>query len=182
MASLTVRKVENAKPGRYVDGAGLMLYVKPTGAKSWVLRVQIHGRRRDIGLGSVSRYGMLSELDDVPLLEKCVLTLSEARLKAATLRQFAKAGRDPVAELMRDRSPIPNFSDATQQAYDAKLPEWSATTADAFMSSMENHAFPSLGAILVSDIDAATIAKRLRRAAMDAPPRHTMSPAAHTSR
>lgn len=161
MVSLTVRKVENAKPGRHVDGAGLMLYVQPTGAKSWVLRIQINGRRRDIGLGSVSRYDMLPELDDVPILEKCVLTLAEARLKAATLRQMAKAGRDPLTELLRDRSPIPNFTDAARQAYEAKLPEWSEKTADSFMSSMENHAFPELGAVLVSDIDAAKIAKAL---------------------
>jgi C-terminal domain on Strawberry notch homologue len=39
---------------------------------------------------------LLPELDDIPLLEKCVLTLAEARLKAATLRQMAKAGRDPL--------------------------------------------------------------------------------------
>jgi integrase len=161
MPSLTVRKVENAKPGRHVDGGGLMLYVQPTGAKSWVLRIQINGRRRDVGLGSVSRYDVLPELDDIPLLEKCVLTLAEARLKAATLRQMAKAGRDPVTELLKDRSPIPNFKDAALRTYDAKLPEWSAKTAESFMSSMENHAFPKLGAILVSDIDAATIAKAL---------------------
>jgi integrase len=161
MPSLTVRKVENAKPGRHVDGGGLMLYVQPTGAKSWVLRIQINGRRRDVGLGSVSRYDVLPELDDIPLLEKCVLTLAEARLKAATLRQMAKAGRDPVTELLKDRSPIPNFKDAALRTYDVKLPEWSAKTAESFMSSMENHAFPKLGAILVSDIDAATIAKAL---------------------
>jgi hypothetical protein len=29
-----------------------MLVVKPTGARSWVLRYQLHGRRRDMGLGS----------------------------------------------------------------------------------------------------------------------------------
>ncbi len=161
MASLTVRKVENAKPGRHVDGAGLMLYVQPTGAKSWVLRIQMNGRRRDIGLGSVSRYDLLPELNDIPLLEKCVLTLAEARLKAATLRQMAKSGRDPLTELLRDRSPIPNFKDAARQTYEAKLPEWSAKTAESFMSSMENHAFPQIGELIVSDIDAATIAKAL---------------------
>lgn len=161
MASLTVRKVESAKPGRHVDGAGLMLYVKPTGAKSWVLRIQVNGRRRDIGLGAVSRYEMLSELDEVPLLEKGVLTLAEARLKAATLRQMAKAGRDPVAELMRDRKPVPNFVEAARRAHEAKQPEWSAKTADSFWSTLEKHAFPHLGPILVSDVDAPTIANAL---------------------
>jgi Arm DNA-binding domain len=105
MGYLTVRKVEHAKPGRYTDVHGLLLHVRPSGSKYWVLLIQIDGRRRDVGLGSVSQYDSLSELDEVPLLEKCVLTLAEARLKAATLRQMAKAGRDPVAELTAGRWP-----------------------------------------------------------------------------
>jgi predicted RNase H-related nuclease YkuK (DUF458 family) len=54
MMALTARKVETAAPGRYVDGRGLMLVVKPSGAKSWVLRYQLNGRRRDMGLGPLS--------------------------------------------------------------------------------------------------------------------------------
>ena len=37
--------------GRHGDGNGLYLVVKPSGAKSWVLRTVVHGRRCDIGLG-----------------------------------------------------------------------------------------------------------------------------------
>lgn len=97
----------------------------------------------------------------MPLLQKCVLTLAEARLKAATLRQMAKAGRDPVAELTRDRRPAPNFAEAARRAYEAKLPEWSVKTADAFMSTLEKHAFPHLGSVLVTDVDAPAIARAL---------------------
>ena len=60
MAGLTPMEVKNAKAGRHADGKGLYLLVKPSGAKSWVLRVQVGGRRRDYGLGSldlVSLYG-----------------------------------------------------------------------------------------------------------------------------
>ena len=96
MGYLTVRKVENAKPGRYTDSHGLMLHVRPAGSKYWVLRIQVDGRRRDIGLGSVSQFDSLTELDEVPLLQKCVLTLAEARLKAATLRQIAKRAAIPL--------------------------------------------------------------------------------------
>jgi len=53
MGNLTALQVKNAKPGRHADGKGLYLFVKPTGAKSWVLRVQGDGRRRDFGLGPV---------------------------------------------------------------------------------------------------------------------------------
>lgn len=40
------------KPGRHPDGNGLYLYVAPWGSKSWVQRIVVNGRRRDIGLGS----------------------------------------------------------------------------------------------------------------------------------
>lgn len=52
MGQLTALKVKNAKPGRHGDGEGLYLLVKPSGARSWLLRIQQGGKRRDIGLGS----------------------------------------------------------------------------------------------------------------------------------
>lgn len=170
MPRLTARKVEHAKAGRYTDGEGLMLYVSPSGGRSWVLRVQVSGRRREIGLGSVSTYDSRPELAEVPLLERRVLTLAEARLKAATLRQLARAGRDPLVELSRDRSPVPTFADAMRKAYDAKLPEWSSKTASSFISSMEQHALPVLGKRPVDEIDAALIAQVLSKIWTSQPP------------
>ena len=50
--ALSATRVKALKePGRYSDGAGLHLYVNKAGGKSWVLRITIEGRRRDIGLG-----------------------------------------------------------------------------------------------------------------------------------
>ncbi|MFA6117530.1 MAG: Arm DNA-binding domain-containing protein [Sphingomonas sp.] len=43
---------QNAKPGRHTDGRSLCLLVKDRGAKTWVLRMQRQGRRRDYDLGS----------------------------------------------------------------------------------------------------------------------------------
>ena len=52
MGKLTVAKVKSiTNPGRYGDGGTLFLFVKPSGSKSWVQRLTIHGVRRDIGLG-----------------------------------------------------------------------------------------------------------------------------------
>ena len=52
-AKLTDRTVKNAAPGRHMDGTvrGLSLLVWPSGARSWVLRYQLNGIRRDMGLG-----------------------------------------------------------------------------------------------------------------------------------
>ena len=68
--AITALRVKNAKPGRYVDGRGLCLLVKKSGAWAWVLRMQKNGRRRDYGLGSA--------LD---------VSLAEARDAAAALRR-----------------------------------------------------------------------------------------------
>ena len=49
---LTATRVRGlTEPGMHGDGAGLYLNVKATGARSWVLRTSIDGRRREIGLG-----------------------------------------------------------------------------------------------------------------------------------
>ena len=50
MAKLTATKIK-AFPDKGRYGDGLFLNVTATGTKSWVQRVMVHGRRRDIGLG-----------------------------------------------------------------------------------------------------------------------------------
>lgn len=164
MGKLTAKFVEKAKPGRHGDGAGLYLFVKPTGARTWVLRVQVGGQRRDIGLGSVE-LAPLSERsrigDDLPLEQRSSLTLAEARELSARLRNVAKAGRDPAAERRRDRSPPPTFKAATIAAHAALAPGWSKKTADAFLSSLQDHAHPLLGSKRVDLIHADDIAAAL---------------------
>ncbi|UWQ05944.1 site-specific integrase [Aliiroseovarius crassostreae] len=79
---LNARKVETlSEPGRYGDGNGLMLVVRPTGAKSWLQRVTINGKRRDIGVGSFPE-----------------VSLAEARTMAQDFKRTIAAGGDPLAE------------------------------------------------------------------------------------
>ncbi|HKX78227.1 MAG TPA: tyrosine-type recombinase/integrase [Novosphingobium sp.] len=166
MGDLTARFIEKAKPGRHGDGDGLHLMVKSTGAKSWVLRVQVDGRRRDIGLGGVriEKIGQARSTvgDDVPLEQRSHLTLAEARELSARLRNVAKAGRDPAAERRRDRSPPPSFRQAAISAHADLSSSWTTKTADAFLSSLEEHAFPSLGKKRVDLIEADDIATTLK--------------------
>mgnify|MGYP002628952294 FL=1 len=106
--ALTARKVAaTSTPGRYADGQGLYLLVGPTGAKSWVLRVKVkHGRREDVGLGSVR---------DV--------SLENARDAARTWRREAKAGQSPVAmkraqfEREKARITAPSFEQAARDCH-----------------------------------------------------------------
>lgn len=83
---LTLKQVQNAKPGRHSDGRGLYLLVKPSGARSWVLRVQYQGQRFDWGIGSVAFEPIAS---DLPIHLGSTLTLGEAREKARIGRELA---------------------------------------------------------------------------------------------
>ncbi len=57
MGNHTATAVKAAnEPGRYGDGDGLFLLIGKRGGKSWMVRVQKDGRRRDIGLGSAGSH------------------------------------------------------------------------------------------------------------------------------
>ncbi|PIW55246.1 MAG: integrase [Sphingomonadales bacterium CG12_big_fil_rev_8_21_14_0_65_65_10] len=147
MAKLTNLQVERKKlkPGRYGDGGGLYLLVSPTGGKSWVLRTVVDtpsGKaRQDIGLGSAS-----------------LVSLGEAREKARALRKVAREGGDPRdVRDAREEAP-PTFEQAARACHAVKAPGWSEKNATAFLSSLEQHAFPVIGDMLVSDVAATDLA------------------------
>ena len=82
MGNLTATKAKSLKkPGMHGDGDGLYLNVTRTGSRSWVQRISIDGRRRDIGLGAFP-----------------TVSLSRARTLAAVNRTAVSEGRDPLAE------------------------------------------------------------------------------------
>jgi integrase len=122
---LTARKVETAKPGRHSDGAGLSLLVQASGGKSWVLRVQIDGRRRDCGLGSYPS-----------------ISLAEARDKARELRKAIKAGQDPRAKAAK----VLTFKEAARRLIELKRPGWrNAKHAAQWTSTLSTYVYPTLG-------------------------------------
>ncbi|QHD65740.1 tyrosine-type recombinase/integrase [Sphingobium yanoikuyae] len=160
MGKLTTIAIKNAKAGRHADGDGLYLLVKPTGGRSWLLRVQYDGKRRDIGLGSVDlspRKPGADPVEDIPILERRVLTLAEAREKGAILRRLAKAGRDAVAERDKDRRSSRTFEDAAKAYKSSMAGTWSKPHGDRFINSLTEHIFPHIGAKSVDQIDAASM-------------------------
>jgi integrase len=136
MSKLTDMKVRNAKPGLHGDGAGLYLRVKPSGARSFVLRVQHMGKRQDIGLGGYP----------------ADLTLSEARDKAHHLRKLARQGKNAIAERDREKVVIPTFAEAVDLAHAELSRGWGDKHGDAFKASLKEHAVPRLGSKRVDQI------------------------------
>lgn len=141
MGGLTAFHIKNAKPGRHGDGKGLYLLVSPTGAKSWVLRVQVDGRRRDFGLGSLD-----------------ILSLSEAREKAAEGRRMAKAGFNPSVEWKRLRTTLPTFEEAARRYHETVSSGWrNPKHADQWINTLRTYAFPTIGKMTVDKVDAPEI-------------------------
>ncbi len=134
-----------SQPGRYADGNGLYLVVDPSGAKRWVLRTVIHGRRRDIGLGGLR-----------------VVTLAEAREKAGALRKTARAGGDPLAERRRERRAIPTFEEAARSVHAEHATAWkNAKHAAQWLGTLEGYVFPALGTTRVDHIDTPAVLRVL---------------------
>ena len=125
---LTVARVRSlAKPGRYAAGPTLYLNVAPGGTKSWIQRLTVNGKRRDLGLGGW------------PLV-----TLGEARDQAFENRRLARRGGDPLAG--RCRPNLPTFEQAAVRTFEANRARWRhAKTAINWTGSMARYAYPVFG-------------------------------------
>ncbi len=144
MGKLTALKVKGLqKPGRYGDGSGLYLVVRPSGSKSWVQRAVVDGRRRDIGLGGYP-----------------VVSLAVARERAAANLTAVAVGHDPQAE--RRRPGLPTFRDAAQRYIEANRARWrNSKTAINWQGSLEMYAYPVFGDTRIDRITQADVLKSL---------------------
>ena len=136
---LNARKVETAAPGRHGDGRGLFLYVKPSGSRSWVLRYQVQGRRRDLGLGAYP---------DV--------SLAMARDRSSEARRLIAEGEDPITK--RQQAKPKTFKDAALELIESKRPGWkNAKHAAQWTSTLEAYVFPKFGQVQVAKIETADV-------------------------
>jgi hypothetical protein len=91
---LNARFVKNAPTGRHTDGGGLYLVVDKSGARRWLLRIMVHRKRRDFGLGSFP-----------------VISLEAARDKALDYRRIVKAGGNPIVESQKSAKAYATFEE-----------------------------------------------------------------------
>ena len=143
LSSALVRNVAHA--GRHCDGDGLYLEVQPSGTRSWIQRLSIRGRRRELGLGGF------------PLV-----SLKEARAQAFANRRLARAGGDPLAEKRRLKS-MPTFADAAERVWNQMRPGWrDERHARDWLSSLTRFAFPQIGRLPVGEVSSADVVETLR--------------------
>lgn len=144
LTALAVKK--NIKPGLHAVGgvAGLLLQVSNTEARSWILRIVVGSKRRDIGLGGYP---------DV--------TLSQARDKARELREKIKEGIDPVEERRAAKERLKlaqaksiTFDAATEKVLAIREVEYkNAKHIAQWRSTLQTYASPTIGKLPVSDIE-----------------------------
>ena len=142
LSTAFVRRV--TRPGRYCDGHGLYLDVQPSGTRSWVQRLVIRGRRREMGLGGF------------PLV-----SLQEARAEALANRKLARAGGDPRAERRRARNLT--FAAAAERVWAQMRPGWrNPKYARDWLSGLARLAFPHIGDTPVDELTSADVIETLR--------------------
>ncbi|MEE1611894.1 tyrosine-type recombinase/integrase [Microvirga sp. CF3016] len=144
--ALTAVQIRNLKqPGRYADGNGLYVVVDPSGAKRWLLRVVVRGRRRDIGLGGLS-----------------LVSLSEARETAQSYRKLARRGGDPLDEKRKQRRDIPTFAQAAEQVHAEHKPSWrNDKHARQWINTLQQYVLPLMGGIPVDRVETPDILRVL---------------------
>lgn len=128
--------------------AGLYLCVSPSGSRSWIARVSVDGKRREMGLGS---------FPDV--------TLSIAREKARAARSDTTMGIDPVAHRKEARSARQalkatqkTFADCAKAYIEAHSDSWrNAKHRAQWPSTFETYVYPTMGTVLVGEVTQAHV-------------------------
>jgi integrase len=138
LTAATVRSV--TAPGFYPDGHGLYLKVDNHGAKRWVQRLVIQGKRRDIGLGSAS-----------------IKSLADAREEAFNNRKLARSGGDPIAT-KRQAANVWTFEAATEKVHELHKPTWrNPKHGQQWLNTLKQYAFPHFGKKRVDTLTSADV-------------------------
>ena len=118
----------------------MYLFVQPSGTRSWVQRLVIRGRRRELGLGAAT-----------------LVPLAKAREQALANRTLARSGGDPLSEKRRVQG-VPTFAEAARRVLAQKRGggrgRWHVHN---WWRSMERYVFPRVGSRPVSEVSTADV-------------------------
>ncbi len=150
---LTPMAIEKQKmPGKYADGGGLYLVVADSGAKTWVFRYMFLGKRREMGLGTLQ-----------------VITLKEARSKAADCRKLLADGQDPIEDrkatmfrIALEAASAITFKEAAETYIKAHKVGWrNAKHIQQWENTLATYVYPVFGQLSVGSIDVGLVMKVL---------------------
>ncbi|MCZ5573396.1 tyrosine-type recombinase/integrase [Escherichia coli] len=125
------------KPFKVSDSHGLYLRVKPGGSRHWYLKYRISGKESRIALGAYP-----------------AISLSDARQQREGIRKMLALNINPVqqrAAVRGSRTPEKVFKNVAL-AWHKSNRKWSQNTADRLLASLNNHIFPVIGNLPVSEL------------------------------
>jgi integrase len=141
-------------PGHVSIGgvAGLMMRISSTGARSWILRVKVGGKRRDMGLGAYPG-----------------VSLAKAREKAREAREAIEQGNDPILAreraqslLRAEQASVVTFEKAAHGYLKVKSAEWKGSKSlTQWTGTLKNYVFKVIGNVHVQDVNDVHILKIL---------------------
>ena len=146
---LSALAVKKAGPGKHFDGGGLFLRVENGGKGRWIFKYTVHGRTREMGLGS-----------------REALSLATVRQEAARCRELVALGNDPIRERDKARREAaqtrPSFERVTLDCFEARKSSLKGDgKAGGWMSPLRLHVFPQLGKVPIEDIHQTDIKRTL---------------------
>lgn len=138
---LTDAKIRTLKPSdkpfKVSDSHGLYLLVKPGGSRHWYLKYRINGKESRIALGAYP-----------------AVSLSDARQQREGVRKMLALNINPVQQRAAERgsrTPDKVFKNVAL-AWHKSNRKWSQNTADRLLASLNNHIFPVIGNLPVSEL------------------------------
>jgi integrase len=148
LSALKVSRLQ--KKGLHADGAGLYLRVATGGSKNWIFRYALHGSTHDMGLGSVN-----------------ALSLADAREEAAGARKLLAQGIDPIKRRDAERASqrvastrAMTFKQCGEAYIASHEAGWTSPKhRSQWRNTLEQHVYPTLGSLQVSEIDTALVMK-----------------------
>jgi integrase len=146
-AMQTKSKNDGAVAGRYRAGPGLYKQIAASGSGSWVLRYEMAGRKRWMGLGPLA-----------------IFSTKEAMARAREAQQLIYSGVDPI-DARRNQRAVEvrkailsvTFEAAAKAFYAQHECKWGHKSRTAFLNTMGTYAYPVLGKLPVDQVDAAMV-------------------------
>lgn len=148
MAAIQVARL--SEPGLHFVGGvdGLALQVLPSGGRTWILRMMIGRKRRDMGLGG---------FPDV--------TLAGAREAARNARAKVKQGIDPIDEaralrsmLIASQASALTFEQCAEKYIESQEGKWkNLKSPSQWRNTLATYAYPKIGRLQVRDVNLSNI-------------------------
>ena len=137
-------------PGFHLVGgvAGLMLQVSATGTTSWLLRVKVGDKRREIGLGAYPGVGVALAREKAQQTRDDIAKGIDPVLQRAEARQFI------VGKQLEAKALDWTFKRCAEAYITAKKPGWrNAKHGDQWKNTLATYVYPTIGDMLVRNVN-----------------------------